>query len=262
MTTQSGILLRSAVNLSATQIQSSRREAQPNPGFLRQLQKFEAQLQKKRGSFFNARNVSSAVGKKNDENVQQNTPRTQVAFSEGQGADTRAVAYRPEQNMRMSFNEARADQNDHGETALQTFWKRNMSSNKSKSTSGTSAATPVASIQHPSSRTATAGALIRRPEPLSARHVQNGWTGSSNGYHVGAPHYGHGGYEHGAQHFHHGHSSHAHGAQHGHTSAHFGAGRSVGGGRLIQAGGGGNLQVPGPAVGTPQRSSPALIRRQ
>lgn len=112
------------------------------------------------------------MGKKNDENVQQNTPRTQVAFSEGQGADTRAVAYRPEQNMRMSFNEARADQNDHGETALQTFWKRNMSSNKSKSTSGTSAATPVASIQHPSSRTATAGALIRRPEPLSARHVQ------------------------------------------------------------------------------------------
>jgi hypothetical protein len=30
-----------------TQIQSSRREAQPNPGFLRQLQEYEAYLQNK-----------------------------------------------------------------------------------------------------------------------------------------------------------------------------------------------------------------------
>ena len=49
-----------------------------------------------------------------------------------------------------------------------------------------------------------------------------------------------------------------------HTSANVGAGRSVGGGRLIQAGGVGDSQVTGAAGGTAQKTSPApaLIRRQ
>ena len=97
--------------------------------------------------------------------MQQNTPRSTQ--------DTRAATNMTAQNMRMSSSGARAYQ--EGETALQTFWKKMIFSNKDSYSPPSFASAPPL----PTPRTATAGALIKRPEggndrmvPRSTSHVQ------------------------------------------------------------------------------------------
>jgi hypothetical protein len=97
--------------------------------------------------------------------MQQNTPRSTQ--------DTRAATSTTAQNMRMSSSGAKVYQ--EGETALQSFWKKKIFPNKDSSSLPSFASAPPL----PTPRTATAGALIRRPEggndrivPMSTSHVQ------------------------------------------------------------------------------------------
>jgi hypothetical protein len=110
-----------------------------------------------RKSFFNAR---PAGGKKTKKDMQQNTPRSMQ--------DARAATNMTAQNMRKSSSGAKAYQ--EGETALQTFLKRKIFSNKDSSSPPAYASPPhrTATAVMPAPRTATAVSS----SPLSSSRYQ------------------------------------------------------------------------------------------